>query len=99
MSSDDFKAPKKAARWPDGKPILVMRPLDPESVLAGAKAALAAQDQRIMNAAMTGPAKFMGFLERGGLKIIDEKGNNPVSLQPGDFFTAPGDHLTPFHLS
>ncbi len=96
--SDEIKVPKDVKRYPDGEPILVLRPTRPAAVtVALAQIAVDHNSIEAMHQAYEGDHTFLGFLvKRGGrFFAVDEDGLNPVELQAGDIFAAPSDVYHP----
>lgn len=86
---DDISAPDGVERWPDGEVILVARPENARLTVALATVAVDHQSLDALSEASSGPLTFMGFLKRqsdGTVRIVDEKGENPRPLEPGDIF-------------
>ncbi len=84
-----MKTPKGVSRWPNGEPILVLRPHAPQVSLAFAKVALAHQSEDALREAVSnGPATFLGFLvmRKRVAYAVDENGQNAVTIEPGDIF-------------
>jgi hypothetical protein len=84
------KVPADVARFPDGEPILVVRPSNPPVVLSLAEIAVKHQSVEALRQTTEGPFKFMGFLVQRGSKwlAVDENGKNAKEVQPGDVFTS-----------
>jgi hypothetical protein len=93
-----LEVPEGVDRWPDGEPVVVMRPIRADVTLALAKVALEHQSNDALKEAITGgPCKFMGFLSSasGKLMVVDPDGGDPIPLEAGDIFCAPEDLRQP----
>lgn len=92
----DDGAPAGVERWPDnGEPVVVLRPLDLPVTLALAKTALAHNNGEALEQAVGGgPCRLLGFLVKrtdGSMVAVDENGENPEDIGPGDILAAPSN--------
>jgi hypothetical protein len=87
------KLPKDVLRHSDGQPIIVLRPLEREKVLALSKVAIAHNSEDALSSAMEGEHVFLGYLVRRGGKLfaVDEHGEHATEPRSGDIFTAMSD--------
>jgi len=95
--SNDDKMPADVLRFPDGEPMIVLRPESPAEVVALASVALKHQSDEAMRQAYDRPLQFLGYFvkRKGKYLAVDANGQNPVEIRPGDVFAAPGDCYKP----
>lgn len=92
VGKDEVNPPKDAKRWPNGEPVIVLRPLKRGVTLALAKVAVEHQSHEALKQAFThGPCEFMGYLVQrdGKLLAVYENGENPVPIDPVDILVEP----------
>jgi hypothetical protein len=78
----------KIALSPDtGEPLAVIRPKSASVALSLAKTALSENDAKLFQSIPEAQDYvFVGWLERGGERIIDKEGRELGKLEPGDSF-------------
>lgn len=80
--------------WPDGEPIVVLRPLNKPQSMALVSVAIKHDSFEALKEAVTsGPCELLGFLtmKDGKLVAVDENDENPVAIEQGDVMAAPSD--------
>ena len=94
MTAPKFEqVPSGVRRWPNGEPMLVVRPARPAVTIALANVALLHQHTDALKEAVTdGPCTFLGFLVTRDARpmAVDEDGKNATRVEPGDIFVEPG---------
>jgi hypothetical protein len=81
------KPPANVKRWPNGEPIVVVRPANPRKVLALAAVSVQHQSQEAMWATVEGSCTFVGYLTQDS-KVTYE-GVADQELQEGDLLVEP----------
>lgn len=91
-------------KWPDGEPIVVLRPLNKPQTMALVNVAIAhsaehtaTSEEAMREAIGGGPCELLGFLaiKDGKLVAVDENDENPVGVEQGDIMAAPDDLRRP----
>jgi hypothetical protein len=78
--------PEGVERWPNGDPVVVVRPLNVNMTLTLAKIAHEHQNEDALKEAISGgPVSFLGFLtKRDGKMFAIWEGEDPVPVDAGD---------------
>jgi len=90
--------PEGRQLWPDGEPMVVVRPLDVQMTVALAKVALTNDSADALREAVSGPCQVVGFLfktSEGRLMAVDENDENAEHVQVGDIIVSPQELQSP----
>lgn len=95
--TDTMKPPHDVLRWPNGEPMIVVRPENPRLVVALAQIAVNHDSMEALRQTSEGDHVFLGFLvRRDGMPFaVDSEGENAIAVEPGDLFVEPDSLVAP----